>query len=76
MDQICVDRYRVIFSCRLVTLAAKYDKLLCMNLDTTDTLADILMARNLLTTLCIMQDSNCYDITIAEKIINKLNTLV
>lgn len=76
MDQTCIDQHRVTFSCKLVILAAKYDKLLCMNLDTSKILAKILLARNLLTTLCVMQDSSCYDIAIAEKIVHKINTLV
>lgn len=76
MTQTCIDQYRVKFSCKLVSLAEKYDKMLCMNTNTTKILANIILARNLLTTLCIIQDSSCYDITIAEKIINKLNILV
>mgnify|MGYP000341997470 FL=1 len=76
MTQQCIDQFRVKFSCKLVELAKRYDSLLCMNLDTTKTLANIILARNLLTTLCIIQDSSCYDTCIAEKIINKLNTLV
>jgi len=76
MTQHCIDRYRILFSCRLVELAKRYDSLLCMNLDTTKTLADIILARNLLTTLCIIQDSNCYDIYVAEKIIGKINNIL
>lgn len=76
MTQQCINQFRVKFSCKLVSLAAKYDSMLCMNLDTTKILANIVLARNLLTTLCIIQDSSCYCIEIAEKIINKLNTLV
>ena len=76
MTQHCIDQFRVKFSCKLVSLAAKYDKMLCMNLDTTKTLADIVLARNLLTTLCIIQDSNCYDICVAEKIIGKINNIL
>ena len=52
MTQVCIDQNRVIFSCKLVTLAAKYDKMLCMNLDTSSILSTIVYARNLLTTLC------------------------
>ena len=66
MNQECINKYRVIFSCKLVTLAEKYDKMLCMSMD----------ASALLTTLCIIQDSTCYDILIAEKIVNKINAIL
>ena len=72
MTQVCIDQNRVIFSCKLVTLAAKYDKMLCKNLDTSSILSTIVYARNLLTTLCIIQDSSCYNITIAEAILKEV----
>ena len=76
MNQECINKYRVIFSCKLVTLAEKYDKMLCMSMDASALLIRITFARNLLTTLCIIQDSTCYDILIAEKIVNKINAIL
>jgi hypothetical protein len=76
MTQECIDQNRVMFSCKLVTLAEKYDKMLCMNLDVSSILNKIIFARNLLTTLCIIQDSTCYDITIAEAIVYEIDTVL
>lgn len=75
MDQDCINNYRAMFSCKLVALAATYDKMLCMGINTQAILDKIIYIRNLLTTLCIIQDSNCYDILIAEKITKQINTL-
>jgi hypothetical protein len=76
MTQECINEYRVYFSCKLVTLAAKYDKMLCMGINTQAIRDKIIFIRNLLTTLCIIQDSDCYNILIAEKITIKINTLL
>lgn len=76
MTQVCIDQNRVMFSCKLVTLAEKYDKMLCMNLDTSSILNKIVYARNLLTTLCIIQDSTCYNIEIAEAIVYEIDTVL
>jgi hypothetical protein len=76
MTQDCINEYRVYFSCKLVNLAAKYDKMLCMGINTQVIRDKIIFIRNLLTVLCIILDSNCYDILIAEKIVIKINTLL
>ena len=76
MTQECINEYIVYFSCKLVVLAAKYDAMICMGINIDAVLEKIIFIRNLLTVLCIIQDSNCYDILIAEKIAQKINTLL
>jgi uncharacterized membrane protein len=76
MTQECINEYRVMFSCKLVLLAEKYDSMLCMSIDASSTLALLTYVRNLLTILCIIQDSTCYDITKSEKVVLEISTVL